>query len=320
MRKSIVVLVASSLLLFAGIAGAAEQCRYSAPRNADIDAAGLKLLAVDLGPNNLVIQGEPGITRITVHGTACASNEKWLADVKVETARHGDTANIVANNGRHDIIDISLFGGSYAYLKLDVRVPQSLAIKLEEGSGDADASGLAALDATLGSGDLKANGVAGEFGLSVGSGDVVASGVGKLNLSSVGSGDVSVDGVHGDAHVGSVGSGDLGLRNVKGNVSVGSVSSGDVKLAEVGGSVTVDSVGSGDFGVRNVKGDVSIKAVASGDVNIEQAGGNVHADSVGSGDFDANGVAGDFSVGSVGSGDIGHRNVKGKISVPKRDD
>lgn len=320
MRKSTLLLACATLLSVSFAAGAAaRECQYSAPRNADIDAAGLKLLAVNLGPNNLVIQGEAGLTKITVRGTACASSEKWLKDMKVETAKRGDTANITANNGDHNL-NFSFFGGSYAYLKLDVRVPQSLAIKLKEGSGDAHASGIAALDATLGSGDLKVNGVAGEFGVSVGSGDVMASNVGRLNLSSVGSGDVSVDGVNGDAHVGAVGSGDLGLRNVKGNVSVGSVSSGDVNLAGIGGSVAVGSVGSGDFGARNVKRDVSIKAVASGDVKIEQAGGNVRADSVGSGDFGANGVGGDFSVGAVGSGDIRHHGVKGKISVPKDDD
>lgn len=319
MRRSIAVLAASSLLVFAGVAGARD-CRYNAPRNAEIDAAGLKLLVVDLGPNDLVIRGEAGLTKITVQGTACASNEKWLQDVKVETARRGDMASITADNGRHDIINFSLFGGSYAYLKLDVRVPQSLAVKLKEGSGDANASGLAALDATLGSGDLKVAGIAGEFGVSVGSGDVVASDIGSLNLSSVGSGDVTVDGVHGDAQVGSVGSGDLGLRNVKGNVSVGSISSGGVKLEKVGNSVTLGSVGSGDFGARNVTGDVTIKAIGSGDANIEEAGRNVRVDSIGSGDIDANGVGGDFSVGAKGSGDIRHHGVKGSVSVPRSDD
>lgn len=319
MRKSIPLLAGVSLLAVSLAAGAAEHCRYSAPRNAELDAAGLQSLAVDLGRSELVIRGERGLTKVTVRGTACASNEAWLKDVKLETARHGDTASITADAGEHGIV-LSFFGGSYAYLKLDVRVPQSLAVKLKQGSGDASAAGLAALDATLGSGDLKVDGVAGEFGLSVGSGDVEARRVGSLNLSSVGSGDVDVDGVTGDAHVGSVGSGDLGLRDVKGNVSIGSVSSGDAKLSGVGGSLTVGSVGSGDFDVRNVKGEVSIRSVASGDVDIEQAGGNVRVGSIGSGDFEAEGVDGDLSIGTVGSGDVQHHGVKGKLSIPRHDD
>jgi hypothetical protein len=300
MRKSIVLLAGAALAAASFSAAAAEPCRYSAPRNAEIDAAGLKSLSVEIGPDDLTIQGQPGLAKIVVHGTACASDEKWLQNIKIETARHGDTASVVARDGDHGIT-FSLFGGSYAYLKLDVRVPPSLAVKLNEGSGDADARNLAALDVELGSGDLKVNGVAGEFALSVGSGDVVARDVGSFALSRVGSGDVNVDGVNGDAHAGSVGSGDFGLRNVKGSASIGSVSSGDVKLAHVGANVTVGSVGSGD-------------------VDIVQAGGNVRIDSVGSGDVDANGVGGDLSVGAMGSGDIRHHGVKGKVSIPRTDD
>ena len=300
MRKSILMLAGASLLALSIAAGAAEQCRYSAPRNAQIDAAGLKRLSVEIGPDDLLIRGEPGIANITVRGTACASSQDWLKDVKLETVRHGDIGSIVARDGDHHVM-LSLFGGSYAYLKLDVRVPQSLAVRLKEGSGDADIAGIRSLEASLGSGDLKVNGVAGEFALSVGSGDVVASDVGSVNLSGVGSGDVKVDGVRGDAHAGSVGSGDLGLRDVKGRVAIGSIASGDAKISGVGGSVDAQSIGSGDFVARNVKRNVSVGAVASGDVTAEQ-------------------VDGDFSVGSVGSGDIHHRGVKGKISVPRTDD
>jgi len=319
MRKSIFLLAGASLLAVSLAAGAAEQCRYSAPRNAELDAAGLKLLSVQIGPDDLTIHGEAGLAKIVVTGTACASNEQWLPGIKVETARNGDTASIVANDGDRGVV-ISLFGNSYAYLKLDVRVPQSLAVKLKEGSGDAHANGLASLDATLGSGDLKVDGIAGELALRVGSGDVVARDVGSLRISSVGSGDVSADGVRGEAHVGGVGSGDLGLRNVTGNVSLGSISSGDAKMTGVGGSIKVDSVGSGDLVIRDVKGNVSVGAIASGEASIEQAGGSVHAGSLGSGSFGADGVAGDFSVGSVGSGDVRHHGVKGKVSVPRDDD
>ncbi|MBS0380871.1 MAG: hypothetical protein JSR56_00445 [Proteobacteria bacterium] len=324
MHKSIVLLVCATLLATSFAASADQPCRYSAPRNAEIDAAGLKLLAVEIGPDNLVIQGQPGLAKIEVHGTACASNEKWLPDIKVETARQGDTASIVAQDGNRGNRFFSIFnlveGGTYAYLKLDVRVPQALAVKLKLGSGDANASKLAALDATVGSGDLKASGIAGELGLRVGSGDAVANDVGSLNLSSVDSGDATIDGIRGDAKAGSVGSGDLGLRNVNGNVSIGSISSGDAKATGIGGGVTARSIGSGDLVVRNVKGSVTVGSVASGDVSIEHAGGNVHADSVGSGDFGASDVGGDFSVGSVGSGDVRHHDVKGKVSVPRSDD
>ncbi len=318
MRKSILIPALVALLVVSSGALAAEHCRYSAPRNAEIDAAGLQSLSVRIGPDELAIHGEPGLAKIVVRGTACASSEKWLKDVQVETARHGDQASVVANDGDHNVI-FNLFGGSYAYLKLDVRVPQSLAVKLAQGSGDASARDLAALDASLGSGDLKVHGVAGPLRLSVGSGDAIIRDVGSLDLSSLGSGDVTVAGVHGDAHAGSVGSGDLGLTGVKGSVTIGSIGSGDVKLATVGSNVKVNSVGSGDLKIRDVTGDVGVGSLSSGDVAIQRAGGNVHAGSIGSGDFGADGVGGDFSVGSRGSGDVRHRNVKGKVSVPRDD-
>lgn len=319
MHKILVPLACVALFAVSCSAVAADQCRYSAPRNAELDAAGLKLLAVQIGPDDLTIHGEPGLTRVVVKGTACASEQKWLPGITLEAARHGDTANVVAHDGDRGIV-ISLFGNSYAYLKLDVSVPQSLAVKLQEGSGDAQANNLAALDATLGSGDLKVQGVAGRFALRVGSGDVGAHGVGSLDLSSLGSGDVNVDGVRGDARIGAVGSGDLILSSVTGNVSIGSLASGDIKVNGAGGSLKADSIGSGDLVARDVKRDVTVGAIASGDVSITNAGGNVHAGSLGSGDFGADGVGGDFSVASVGSGDVRHHGVKGKVNVPRNDD
>lgn len=319
MHKSIPMVACGALLLLSFGAGAAERCRYSAPRNAELDAAGLAQLSVEIGPDDLVLHGEPGLAKVVVRGTACASDEKWLPDIQVEAARHGDAASIIARD-RDRGVHLSLFGTSYAYLRLDVAVPQSLAVKLKQGSGDASASRLAALAATLGSGDLKASGIAGEFGLAVGSGDAVADNVGSLDLSSVGSGDVSVDGVRGDARVGSVGSGDLGLKNVTGSVSIDSVASGDATLAGIGGNVKVGSVGSGDLVIHDAKGNVTVDSTASGDVNIVRTGGNVHAGSVGSGEFGVLGVGGDFTVGAVGSGDIRHRDVRGKVSVPRGDD
>lgn len=318
MNKSVLLLAGASLLGMSFGTLAAQPCRYSAPRNATIDAAGLKQLSVKIGPDDLTLQGEAGMTKIAVHGTACASDENWLKDITIEAGRSGDAASVVAHDGHHGTV-MSLFRSSYAYLKLDVRVPQSLAVKLKQGSGDTHATSLAALDAKLGSGDLDVDDVAGEFALEMGSGDVKARNVGSFNLSRLGSGDVGVDGVQGDARIGSVGSGDLTLANVKRDMSIGSIGSGNIKLTGIGGSLRIDSISSGDLIVRNVTGNVTVGSISSGDVRISQADGNVHADSVSSGDFGADGVGGDFSVGSVGSGDIHHRGVKGKVSVPRRD-
>ncbi|HEX7348430.1 MAG TPA: hypothetical protein VF264_02110 [Rhodanobacteraceae bacterium] len=313
------VLCAATLLAWSFSAVAAEPCQYHAPRNTTLNAAGLQQLAIQIGPDELTLHGEPGLTQIIVKGTACASNPKWLPGTKLDVTREGATVRMVAQDGAtHDIF--SWFGNSYAYLKLDIAVPQALAVKLGVGSGDATASKLAALDATVGSGDLAVQSISGEFGLGVGSGDAKAQAVGSLKLSSVGSGDAEIDGVHGDAHAGSVGSGDLLINHVGGKVTLGSVGSGDAKLSDVSGSVAAQSIGSGDLVIHGAKGDITVGSVASGDVTIKQAGGNVHADSVGSGSFAADGVAGNYSVGVLGSGDADHKHVKGTVSVPHGDD
>lgn len=313
MRKLIVLLASMALLASSFAASAGQRCRYSAPRNTEIDAAGLKSLSVQIGADNLVIHGQTGLARIVVHGTACASEKQWLRQVKVETVRQGDTASVTTHDGGWGFW---LFrDGGYAYLKLDVRVPLSLAVKLDVGAGNAKASDLASLKATLGAGVLMAKNIVGALGLHVVSGDAEADSVGSLNVSGIDSGGASVNGVHGDARIGGVDSGDLNLRNVKGSVVLGLVNSGTAKLADTGGRVKVHSVDSGELIVHDVSGDVAVDRVSSGIVRIEHAEGNVSAGSVGSGDFDAYGVNGDFSVGAVGTGDIHYGRIKGKVSI-----
>ena len=277
MRKLILALLITALPL----AAYADECKFTAPRNADLDAAGLKDLALRLGSTDLHIQSAPGLTKIEVHGTACASDPSKLKDLQIDARRNGDHATVdTSSNGGY--INISLFGASYAYMKLEVRVPASLAVGVDSGSGDVYASDLASLDFDSGSGDLVADHIAGPLTLKLGSADVKAQHVGSVDLKGTGSGDVHVDGVQGDVRSAHSGSGDLGFDNVTGSVTIGGTGSGDIKLNHIGHDADVGSTGSGD-------------------VTADDIGGN-------------------FSVHSTGSGDIRHSNVKGKVSVPKSDD
>lgn len=280
MRKVATVLIASSLLVFAAVAGA-EECRYSAPRNADIDAAGLHSLLLRLGSSDLDIQGVQGLNKIEVRGTACASDKSWLAHLQINTGRSGDQASVDAEHHTSTSI-FNLFGSSYAYLKLQVRVPVALAVQVHSGSGDVDAKNLASLDFASGSGDLIADQIKGALELQLGSADVRANTVGSVELHGTGSGDVHVSGVQGDVRADHSGSGDLEFSQVRGSVRVGSTGSGDVTLSDIGRDAEVGSTGSGDVSV--------------------------------------NGVGGNFSVRSTGSGDVRYHDVKGKVDVPNRDE
>lgn len=277
MRKTILAL----LLTTAPLVASAADCRYSAPRNADLDAAGLNSLLLTLGSTDLDIQSAPGLNKVEVRGTACASDASWLKDLQMSASRNGAQATV---DTRHDRggITFSLFGSSYAYLKLQVRVPASLAVRIDSGSGDVNASNLASLDFSSGSGDLTADHITGALALKLGSADVKAQHVGSVDLNKTGSGDVRVDGVSGDVQAAHSGSGDLAFSNVGGNVNIGATGSGDVTLDNISHDARVGSTGSGDV--------------------------------------TANGVGGNFTVGASGSGDIHQQNVKGKVSVPKSDD
>lgn len=275
MRKAIPMLAGLASLVLAGAAGATE-CRYSAPRNVDLDAASLKSFLLDLGSADARVSGVAGLSRVEVRGTACASNPDWLKDLQLDTSQSADSASVKVRRGDHDNV-FSLFGFSrYAYMKLSVRVPPQLAIAIRSGSGDVVAETLASLDFHAGSGDLQADEISGALALQVASGDVEGRHVGSVALRSTGSGDVTVAGVRGDVHADHAGSGDLHFSNVEGGVWVGSVGSGDVRLENIGRDVQVGSIGSGDVVVNDVGGNLQVDAAGSGDVTYHGVKGTVH--------------------------------------------
>jgi hypothetical protein len=258
----------------------ADECRFTAQRDFDVDAAGLKTLAIALESHDVVVEGVSGLTKIEVRGRACASDEAWLASLTVEQQRNGDALALVLQQKRSP--GWSWFNASYAYLELHVRVPAPLELGIRGTSGDARVRGVAALDFDTRSGDLEANAIAGALTLEVSSGDVSGADIGR--------------------------------------VDVRSTSSGDIKLRDVRGDVKVTRSGSGDLRFDNVGGNVEIGDVGSGDVSISGVERNVAVDSIGSGDLRASDIGGDFSVRASGSGDVHHRGVRGSVSVPRDED
>ncbi|MFZ0552998.1 MAG: DUF4097 family beta strand repeat-containing protein [Steroidobacteraceae bacterium] len=280
MRKAIPLLAGLALLVVTG-AASAEPCRYSAPRNMDLDATALKSLLLNLGATDAHIQGVAGLSKIEVRGTACASNAQWLDDLRIDAARNGSEATVTARTGDHGNT-FNTFGFSrYAYIKLSVNVPPQLAVAIASGSGDVVAESLESLDFHSGSGDLKASQIHGALALELGSADVDAHGIGNVDLHSTGSGDVTVSDVLGEVRGGHAGSGDLNFSDVLGSVSLGSVGSGDLRLERIGGNVQVDAIGSGDLMVDDVAGNLEVGATGSGDMSYHGVKGTVHVRSEG---------------------------------------
>ena len=265
------------LVLLVPSLAAAEDCRYSAQRDFDADAAGLRNVAFALGSSDVVVEGVRGLDKIEVRGRACASDQAWLADFDVRQQRSGDRLTITAVEPER-----RGFHSGYSGLTVRVRMPQTLAVAIHAGSGDADVRDVAALDVDAGSGDLGADHVAGAVSIELGSGDFKGSDLGSVDIRQMASGDVQI-------------------RDVRGDLKIGHAASGDLRVNGVAGAVQIGSVGSGDVSISRVDRDVSIDSVGSGDVVVDEVGGN-------------------FTVRSSGSGDVRHHGVRGSVSVPRERD
>lgn len=266
-----------SLLFLAplvSVASAADNCKFTAQRDFDVDAAGLKTLALQVASTDAHVEGVAGLTKIEVRARACASQQDWLDKLTVEQRRSGDRL-VVTPHEEHSGINWSLAGSTYAWVDLRVRVPAALAVDIHSASGDADVRDVAALAFESASGDLRVENVAGVFSAEVASGDIEGKDVGSLDLRRTASGDIRLRNVRGDARVGNVGSGDITLEHVDGGVEIGSVGSGDLNVSHVAHDVRVNSIGSGDMSVEDIGGDFVVRSRGSGDLHQHGVRGKV---------------------------------------------
>jgi len=290
-----------SLLLCALLLPVAAQaqeahCRHSEPRQLELDMDGVRTVMFEIGHNNLRLDAASGAAG-AIEGRACASNDGWLEDLKIEQRRDGDKLHVRLYRDRQ--LRGIFLGRNYAYLDLSGSVPDDVLVQLKVGSGDAWLTGASAMSADVGSGDVDARRIAGLATVTVGSGDIELDDIGSLNVLAISSGDVEAGNVRGDVEVGSIGSGDFNLRRAGGDVRIGSIGSGDAEL-------------------QDVKGDVDIGSIGSGDAELRAIGGSVKVDSIGSGDIRARGVGGDLTVSSKGSGSVRHEDVAGQVDVPRK--
>ena len=240
-------------LLLLPLAAQAEDCKFQAPRNLQLDLTGVHSVQIDLHSHDLHLRGDSAARGGELTGRACASSQELLDDLVVTQRRQGDVLIVVMGSERTHWT----LGHSYANLVVNLKLPPAIPVTLNGGSGDAWVDGMKQLDAHVGSGDLHVQNLEGPLKASIGSGDLDASHVGSVEL-------------------GSVGSGDFKAEDVKGDVRVGSIGSGEVSVKNVGGSVRADTIGSGDLTARDVGGDLSLGAKGSGDVNYSGVRGKVN--------------------------------------------
>lgn len=250
-------LILASLLLVPAVAMAdKDYCKFSAPRNLELDLSGVRAVRFAVNAYDLHVTGDAAAGKGTVRGMACGSDQEIVDNLVVTQQREGDTLVVELTNKRNG--GWSGFGSHYSDLKVEASVPSTIPVTVNVGSGDAKVRGLASLDSAVGSGDLEGHDIKGAVRTTVGSGDVKLYGTGAVVVDTVGSGDFTAENVKGDVRIGTVGSGDAKLRDVTGNVEVGTVGSGDIDVDGVRGNLTVRTQGSGDVEHHGVTGKVSV--------------------------------------------------------------
>jgi DUF4097 and DUF4098 domain-containing protein YvlB len=225
---------------------------YTAPRNAVVDASGARSVEVEGAAGTLRVEGKPGLRQVQVTGTARASSQQFLSQIKLIAERRGDVVFIKA-----DIPDQNWrSGGDNAALDLVVQVPQGMNAEISDGSGDLKVLNVGSLDASDGSGDFSVVGAAGTVHITDGSGNLLIENVG---------GDVTVND----------GSGDINVRNVTGSFTVESDGSGSIYATDIRGSVVVQNDGSGEIDVNKVGRDFRVESKGSGSIDYTAVSGQV---------------------------------------------
>lgn len=250
MRRLLSAIVVASLVT--GTARAQDENR--AARDADLDASGARLLRVEAKAGQLRIEGRSGISEVRVRGVARASRESWLDDIQLRTGRNDDELYVVV-----DIPSWSWTGIGHAYKALDlvIEVPQTLALDINDGSGNVEIRGVGAVRLHDGSGEVDVRD-AGPVEVEDGSGEVTLRGIrGDVRVED-GSGEVTIDDVQGNVTIIDDGSGSLDITRVTGWVRVNDAGSGSVRVSDIGGDLVVRDTSRRRVRYDGVRGTVRI--------------------------------------------------------------
>jgi hypothetical protein len=248
----------------------ASECKVSKTIEESLDASGATELEVDARAGFLRIEGSDSLSEVRIDGQACASKESLLDGIELVTRRQGDRLIV-----RVEIDNNWGWGNNYARLDLTLEVPDSLALSVDDSSGEAEIFGVASIDLRDSSGSIDIAEVAGDVRIRDSSGEIELRRVGgsvrlrdssggidirdvsqNVEIEEDGSGEIYIAGVEGDVVVGSDGSGGISIRDVTGHVTIGSDGSGSIRVTSVGGDFTVRDDGSGSISIDGVKGRV----------------------------------------------------------------
>ena len=232
MRSFIVIAMFAATLTHAAWNG------YTEERVLELDADGISRLDIEAGAGELVISGAADIDRIVVTATINVPDEdeddaREMIDrsLKLALERADGEARL------DGYFDNSGWGwGESPSVDLDVRVPEGLALVVDDSSGSLQIS------------DVKA-----DVEIDDGSGSMRISGVASVVIDD-GSGSITVTDASGDVEI-EDGSGSITVRTVGGGVRIDD-GSGGIDVTDVELDVVIVDDGSGSLDIDNVRGDV----------------------------------------------------------------
>jgi hypothetical protein len=229
---------------------------FTAPRNAEVSAAGARSIRIEAAGGILKVEGRAGITQVRIRGTARSTRRNLLDDIKLIAERRGNEVYIKADMPDEDRYWNS--GRDYDNVGLDlvIEVPNSIPLDVADGSGEAEFLNTGALELSDGSGEILVRGARGNVRISDGSGAI------------------TIEGVQGSVRVND-GSGNIRARDVTGDFVVGDDGSGDIDVSSVGGVMRVESDGSGNIDVDRVSGDFVVEHDGSGSIRYDTVKGKV---------------------------------------------
>jgi len=232
---------------------------FETTKTLNLPAQGILRLDVRAGAGSLAITGREGLAAIEVKAEVVAPGvrdkdmEEYLRDrVELTLEKKGDVAVLT---GRIRDSNRLFHFGDNARIDLTVMVPKTMALDIDDGSGNMVVEDLAStVRIEDGSGGIRVARVAGNVRIDDGSGEM------------------TVERIEGNLEIDD-GSGGMEIRDVTGDVTIDD-GSGEILVRRVGGIVTVDD-GSGGIDIKDVDKDVRLINTGSGGVDVSGVKGRV---------------------------------------------
>lgn len=166
--------------------------------------------------------------------------------------------------------------GRHCSVSFDILAPEGVAVRGENGSGDASFTRTGPVDYTVGSGSIELIDPAGEVRAETGSGDITVTGASAAVTLRTGSGSISGRGLAGGQVRTETGSGDVELAFREPTSVQADTGSGNVRLTVPAGSYqirTSSDSGEADVGVTHDPAAKLVIAVhtGSGDISVDPA-------------------------------------------------